>query len=212
MDGQKEWIVDGFAFYDEQTAQLAWQERRKIEYLEKHMDMEDSLPEDIRIVYEKLIHDRMFQTPIGIRYLEHLQALLRMSESIDDEEIEPIPLHIYYETIKKQEDSFEQNVMDQATKDTSVHNEESEINDRRADADTTKKLNSQKRLLQRLVIVNIALIVAVLGMFFIALSGKQPNILNYERVLQNRYASWEQNLTQLETQLRQKELELQRYE
>jgi hypothetical protein len=160
----------------------------------------------------------MFQTPVGIRYLEHLQSLLRMSESIDEEEIEPIPLHIYYETKKKEDEIGPQDATTPAkpatleAEDTSVQGEASESNDRRTNTEKTKQLITQKRLLRRLVIINIALIIAVFGMFFIALSGKQPNILNYERALQNRYASWEQELTQLETKLRQKELELKQKE
>ena len=35
-----------------------------------------------------------------------------------------------------------------------------------------------------------------------------PNILNYKQVLTNQYASWEQNLTERENRIREKEQEL----
>ena len=58
------------------------------------------------------------------------------------------------------------------------------------------------------VIMNIVMIVAIIAMFVITLNSDQPNILNYERNLQNKYASWEQELTQREQTVREKEREL----
>ena len=37
------------------------------------------------------------------------------------------------------------------------------------------------------------------------ISGKNANILNYEKVLTNRYAGWEQELTEREAAIREKE-------
>ena len=59
------------------------------------------------------------------------------------------------------------------------------------------------------VITNIGLAAAVIAMFAVALNADQPNILNYENVIQNKYAAWEQELTEREQAIRQKELELQ---
>ena len=42
----------------------------------------------------------------------------------------------------------------------------------------------------------------------ITLNSDQPNVLNYERNLQNKYATWEQELTQREQTVREKEREL----
>jgi hypothetical protein len=52
------------------------------------------------------------------------------------------------------------------------------------------------------------LAVMVVGMFLITLTGKNENILNYKRVITNQYAQWEQDLSQREEAVRQKELEL----
>lgn len=56
--------------------------------------------------------------------------------------------------------------------------------------------------------LNVVLAIAVLFMFYVALSSDNPNILNYENAVQNKYASWEQELTQREQVIREKELEL----
>ena len=46
-------------------------------------------------------------------------------------------------------------------------------------------------------------------MFMITLRSDNPNVLNYERALTDKYASWEQELTERERAVREKELELQ---
>lgn len=42
-------------------------------------------------------------------------------------------------------------------------------------------------------------------MFAIALSSSNPNIINYERVLQDKYAGWAQELSSREEALRMQE-------
>jgi hypothetical protein len=48
----------------------------------------------------------------------------------------------------------------------------------------------------------------MIAMFSIALNANQPNILNYEKVLTNNYASWEQELTEREQAVKEKERQL----
>lgn len=67
---------------------------------------------------------------------------------------------------------------------------------------------TRKKSLTLSYFLNVVLAIAVLFMFYVALSSDKPNILNYERALQNKYASWEQELTQREQVVREKELEL----
>ena len=49
------------------------------------------------------------------------------------------------------------------------------------------------------------LVIAIIAMLVITLSSDQPNILNYETALQNRYSTWEQELTERERAVREKE-------
>lgn len=58
------------------------------------------------------------------------------------------------------------------------------------------------------VVLNLLLGAAIVAMFAITLNASQPNILNYERVITNRYATWEQELTEREQIVREKEREL----
>ena len=58
------------------------------------------------------------------------------------------------------------------------------------------------------ILINLLLTIAVGGMFAIAMTNDQPNILNYERALVNKYATWEQELTEKENEIREREREL----
>ena len=58
------------------------------------------------------------------------------------------------------------------------------------------------------VILNVMLALAIVAMFVISFVSDQPNILNYERAITDKYASWEQELNQREQTIRDKEREL----
>ncbi len=58
------------------------------------------------------------------------------------------------------------------------------------------------------VVLNVILVLLVAGMFFVAMSGNNANILNYRNAIVDEYASWEQELTEREKAVREKEQEL----
>ena len=55
---------------------------------------------------------------------------------------------------------------------------------------------------------NFAFVVSILIMFLITATSGQTTILNYEKKIQDRYAQWEQQLTQREKAIREEEQEL----
>ena len=69
------------------------------------------------------------------------------------------------------------------------------------------KSNTKKSLIIS-VIMNIVLAIAVGGMFYIAYTSDNPNVLNYKRNLVNKYAQWEQELSEREKVIREKERNL----
>ena len=58
------------------------------------------------------------------------------------------------------------------------------------------------------VLINIILAAMVAAMLMIAVNSKNPNILNYKNRITNEYAAWEQELTEREQAVKQKEAEL----
>ena len=75
--------------------------------------------------------------------------------------------------------------------------EKREVRRRRKDQDT---------LSYKIVIVALSLL--VVAMLVITALSDSPTILNYEKKLQDRYASWEMELTEREDAVRARELEL----
>ena len=57
-------------------------------------------------------------------------------------------------------------------------------------------------------IMNLILIGAIIVMFVITLNGENPNILNYENALVNKYSAWEEELTERERVVREREKSL----
>lgn len=177
--------AEGYSFFTEKDAALAENERRKVEYLEAHLDYNQ--PESILRIYKKAIEDRVFKSPVGLLFLKNLQMYLLNQQEINHEDVDAIPLYVSFEG------EFRETPNPARSR---VKREES-------------KPKKKSVALAVSIISNIGLVVAVIAMFAVALNADQPNILNYEQVLQNKYASWEQELTEREQEIRQKELELQ---
>lgn len=180
---EPEHTVGGFLFYNEKDAKLAETERKKVAYLEARMDY--SSPEKILQVYQKAVEDRIFMTPVGLFYLKTVRDFLMEQEEIDPASISPIPLfHTYDKELRQRQQPVRNRIQPPASGE--------------------KKSSA----LPVSLILNILLVIAVIAMFVITLQSDNPNVLNYERTLTNRYASWEQELTQREQTVREKEREL----
>ncbi len=176
---QREHVVSGFAFYSEKDAGLAEQERQKIAYLDKRIDHADI--QSVLAIYKKALEDRVFRTPVGLEYLRELQGELRAREEELGEEVPPIPLWTNFADVRTKTSPARRRIQ------------------------PMPEDGGKKAGLCLSVIMNIVMIVAIIAMFVITLNSDQPNILNYERNLQNKYASWEQELTRREQTVREKE-------
>lgn len=176
-------IAEGFSFYTEKDAALAVQEQKKVEFLETKMDYNN--PESVMKIYSRAIGERIFKTPIGIMYLRHLQMFLMEQEAINPDDVPAIPLYV----------TFDGEIREQTSP-------------ARKRVEPSVKKKKKSNALPISIILNIALIGAVISMFYITLNSSQPNILNYEKNLVNQYSAWEQELTIREQAVREKELEL----
>ena len=175
----------GFAFFTDNDARLAEAEQRKIEYLEARIDY--TRPESILHVYDKAIDEQLFKTPIGLMYLKKMQDFLLDQPQIDSERVKAIPLYDTFEDARKK------------------RRQESEAAARER---AIKRKEAKTIRFQISAALNVLLILAICAMFIIMLNSNQPNILNYERAITDRYSSWEQELTAREQAIREKEREL----
>lgn len=176
--------AEGFLFLNGEDAALADKERKQIEYLDKHLDYKNA--EQVLGVYQKLIGERTFKTPVGIIYMKHLQNFLANKTSIAKERIMAIPV----------DEPCDRCIPQPRTKLRSLQ--------AAAKMHKEQKENSHKFS----VILNFVLIVLVLAMFWMTMQSETPNIINYRIALENKYAGWEQELTEREQIVREKELEL----
>lgn len=173
--------VDGFLFSNAEDAQLALKEKKQVEYLKNHMDL--SAPQNMLMIYEKANKERLFCTPIGISYLQEMRNKL-LKAGVSEEELSCIHLYANFEPrLRAKTEPARQRIVQ-------------------------SKKEKLKRKFHLSVFVNLLLLAAVIAMFVITLNSSQPNILNYERALQDRYAAWEQELTERENVIREKERKL----
>ena len=71
-----------------------------------------------------------------------------------------------------------------------------------------RELKKYKTLTSIFRITTIALLLMVIGMFYVASTINSPNILNYKEQITNEYASWAQKLSDKESALNKRENEL----
>lgn len=177
--------VGGYTFLTEKDAQLARTEEQRIEYLEARIDY--TSPESIRYVYEQTIQERLFKTPVGLRYLRKLREFLIARPEIEPGDIMDIPLYMTFDGELR---GF--------------------ANPARSRVTPSKKrdIDKEKARFTLSVILNVLLAIAIAAMFYISYVSEQPNVINYERAITSKYASWEQELTEREQAVREKEREL----
>lgn len=175
-------IVGGYDFLSELDAQKASLDLSKIKVLEERVKA--SRPKDIKAVYEKAIENKIFKSPIGWEYLARLRDRLYAS-GFSEEELIPIPIPVSLTRHSAFENLSVQQRIRPVTKDNKAE---------------------FKRLFP--YILNIFLLIIVIAMFIIASTSDSDNILNYKRNVTNRFSSWEQDLTQREKVIREKEKKL----
>jgi len=185
-DDKAKLTVGGFIFSSPEDAELARNELTKIEYLEKKMNYH--MPENILVVYNKVLESKMLKTPLGIEYMHRMQAMMRKG-GIDKERIAPIP--VYTNFTAKGSGDLAEGIAKQRI-------------ERRLKKEKTESAKL-KSLFHGALIACLFLSVLIGAMFYITLKSDNPNILNYENVILDRYATWEQELNERERIIREKE-------
>lgn len=182
---EKGMIIEGFYFTDEKIAEQAKREADGVQYIKENTDMKN--PEMVLQLYHKLIAEKLFETPIGIGFLKELRDYLVEAPGISEQELEVIPTEVLLQ-------------------ETEVWNVKREKTADRARME--KKLAQTKKNLRTSLMVNLFLGIVVIGMLVVAMTSDQPNIINYENKLVDKYAQWQQELEEREKTIREREQEL----
>ncbi len=177
-------LVNGYRFGSVKDAKRAEEEIEKAMYFKDKMV--GMTARNRLSIYDKILDNKLFQTPHGWEYLRQMQLEL-LKSGIPEEEIRPIPMYV-----------------------TFVHDTEKETDSvfaRQYIRPSQKKRKHNKLYIS--VGINMILGLLVVAMFVIALNSDNPNILNYKQVIVDEYATWEQELTERENAIRKKEKSLQ---
>lgn len=183
MAEKNEYYVEGYRFQTMEDADRARLEQKQTAYFEGKLKGRDAA--NILAVYDKILDEKVFVTPVGWNYVISLQEKLRLL-GIREEKIRPLPVYITFQ--------HEESALDR-----------SPVRDR---IKVSRKKGSQERKLFFSTLVNVFLVFLVLAMFVITLRGSTPNVINYKIALTNQYAAWEQELTQREKAVKKQEQKL----
>lgn len=168
--------VKDYLFSNTQDVLMAQEELEKIEKLEPKIGQADI--ELLYKLYNKSIEKRSFQTPVGLEFMLKVKKILDNNPNTPGEVV-PIPLYTTFDlTTRREQEAI------QKRQQFMVKKKE----------DAAKKLNIS-------IWINVILAIMVIAMFVIAKTGSNPNILNYENALINKYAEWEQELRERENRI-----------
>ena len=198
MEDNKVITVSGFAFDNPKIGEEALKEQEAVEYVSKQLNYDDT--KSLLALYNQMVSRRMFHTQVGISYLKSIQDYLLRSD-VDPATIEAIPI--------SEEEILESNEKDVKNKGNGTEGNKSSASDDLKAKQREKKLIAKNSRLTKLsvafIVISVVLLLTVVGMFIIANTSDNPTVLNYEEVLQNKYASWEQDLERREEDLQRKE-------
>ena len=204
MDDIKVITVSGFAFEDPANGEEALKEQEAIEYVNKQLNFDDT--KSLLALYNQMVTRRMFHTEVGFSYLKSIQDYL-MKSDVDPAVIESIPIassEAEIDSNSYNNDSSESK--EEQSKEKRTNNRQND--DIKAKNRERKLISKNKRLMKlsvSFIVISIVLVITIGAMFVIANTSNNPTILNYEEVLQNKYASWEQDLQKREADLEKKE-------
>lgn len=177
--------TDGYRFDNRRDLECAELEKKKVEYFRARLNHQNV--RSMLAVYDKILDDKMFVTPVGWEFLKSLQKELAEA-GVPLEQLRPIPMYVTF--------AHDMDGNDREPVRQRIH--------------TSPQKDTSKRRLHISLCINLVLAVLVALLFAIALNSENPNILNYEKALVNKYAAWEQELTQREQEVKQRESELEK--
>ena len=176
-------MVGGYEFATKEEAQLAKAELNAIKYLSQKTNSKES--KQVYSLYNKIIERKLFSTHVGMNYLKNLQTFLYKSDEIPNDKIQPIPINAETQgeiNIRRERSEFKSELRDMSV-----------------------KVAKYKNNFTRVMIINVVLIIIIIAMFVILNTSSNPNIINYEVNIQNKYSQWQEQLQSQEESLNARE-------
>lgn len=184
---EKQYTVGGYTFTDKKAADAAKEEFQAINKMSSKINTKDA--RQVYALYNSIIDKKLFSTMVGLNYLKELQQFLYICKEIPNNRIRPIPINNDVQSVLEGKREIIEN--------------QSEIRILK------RERNMYKSRFTTSVIINLALVVVIIAMIIITLTSKNPNIINYETKLQDKYSAWQEQLQSEEASLKAREVQIQ---
>lgn len=178
MGDRFEW--NGYSYETKAEWEETKREEEAIRYIRAKTDLTN--PDVARKVYLGLVQKKTFVTPAGMEFMRQLREQLLASATEAGEVLPGIPVKIIPKKSKNVQGFEAENESKSKAKAVSLEG----------------KLHTAR-------ILNIVMVLVIVAMFLITLFGPNSMLVDAEVKLQNKYAAWEQQLTERENALAQRE-------
>jgi len=179
------YLVDRFAYETPTQIEEAKKELEAIAYIRSNSDLTQA--KTAYALYQNLNKKPSFHTQVGLDFMRELYDVVAASGVIAPENIPPIKVEVFK--------PFGEPGM------TLTEEERKEKKEKKTISDYRVKVRNLR-------IISAFLAGIIVAMFIIARNGDYSYINDYETKLVNKYAEWEEEITQREQAVREKEKEL----
>ena len=194
---QETYEAGGFVFRTKKEAELAQREIEGTKYLRQKLDMEN--PNAVFSIYQNLIEQDLFETPVGYCFLKELRDYLLMIPAISNEEVLAIPIR-YPQTEEEEKKQKKEQKKEEQRKERQREKEKAKNK-----KEQKKEGKNYKGRCQFFMVTSLILLISVVSMMLLAATSDNVNILNYETKLIDKYSSWEQELEEREQAVKEQE-------
>ena len=194
---QETYEAGGFVFRTKKEAELAQREIEGTKYLRQILDMEN--PNAVFSIYQNLIEQDLFETPVGYCFLKELRDYLLMIPAISNEEVLAIPIR-YPQTEEEEKKQKKEQKKEEQRKERQREKEKAKNK-----KEQKKEGKNYKGRCQFFMVTSLILLISVVSMMLLAATSDNVNILNYENKLIDKYSSWEQELEEREQAVKEQE-------
>lgn len=194
---QETYEAGGFVFRTKKEAELAQREIEGTKYLRQKLDMEN--PNAVFSIYQNLIEQDLFETPVGYCFLKELRDYLLMIPAISNEEVLAIPIR-YPQTEEEEKKQKKEQKKEEQRKERQKEKKKAKNK-----KEQKKEGKNYKGRCQFFMVTSLILLISVVSMMLLAATSDNVNILNYENKLIDKYSSWEQELEEREQAVKEQE-------
>lgn len=175
-------IIMGFEFNNIETYSLA---KKELDYVTKIKEKNiTSNSKKMLEIYNKIIEDGVFKTPIGMEFLRGMQKELYLNKEINNELIRSIPAIVY-----KEENASKTEASNKTT-NKNINN---------------PKKSKYKDLYIKMLIINFVLVITIVIMFVITKQADKFDPNYYRESIEDSYMSWQRELEERESSLNSRE-------